>query len=296
MGTEDSTTMMLIFVSWLLSYSVNVHAHPALKPKVIYGLDHRHELFEEPDPAIRILATSTVALIETKDLYESEHAFHLSAKTFGEEFGLCPNERYAYQPAGAFCSGFLIAPDLVVTAGHCLPEKQDCANTAFVFGYSYKNQDSMPDLIAKHDVYTCRRLIVSKEKSSGIDFALVKLDREVVGRTPLAFRSHGQVRRGDPLLVIGHPGGIPAKIAGGGHVRDSREKHTFVANLDVVSGNSGSPVFNFLTHEVEGILVGGEEDFIKTREGCHVSLRCTNNDCVGEEVVRTTSVLPYLNL
>ena len=35
----------------------------------------------------------------------------------------------------------------------------------------------------------------------------------------------------------------------------------FTANLDTYRGNSGSPVFNAITHKVEGVLVRGEQDF-----------------------------------
>ena len=61
----------------------------------------------------------------------------------------------------------------------------------------------------------------------------------------------------------------------------------FVANLDTYGGNSGSPVFNSDTHEVEGILVRGERDFVQAG-GCTVSLVCPDTGCRGEDCTRVT--------
>ena len=66
----------------------------------------------------------------------------------------------------------------------------------------------------------------------------------------------------------------------------------FVCNLDTYGGNSGSPVFNSSTHELEGILVRGETDFIVTENGCRKSNVCPQNDpnfvCRGEDCTRST--------
>jgi hypothetical protein len=58
-----------------------------------------------------------------------------------------------------------------------------------------------------------------------------------------------------------------------------------VANLDTYGGNSGSPVFNATNHQVEGILVRGENDFV-TNGSCYVSLVCPTTGCRGEDVTR----------
>jgi hypothetical protein len=96
------------------------------------------------------------------------------------------------------------------------------------------------------------------------------------------------VGNGQAVHVIGHPVGLPAKYAPNATVRDNAPAAFFVANLDTYGGNSGSPVFNSDTHEVEGILVRGERDFQTTPQGCTISFLCPNTGCRGEDCTRTT--------
>jgi hypothetical protein len=94
------------------------------------------------------------------------------------------------------------------------------------------------------------------------------------------------------VYVIGHPVGLPTKFADGANVRNNNNESFFVCNLDTYGGNSGSPVFNSSTHELEGILVRGETDFIVTENGCRKSNVCPQNDpnfvCRGEDCTRST--------
>ncbi len=62
------------------------------------------------------------------------------------------------------------------------------------------------------------------------------------------------------LYVIGHPSGLPTKVADGAQVCTQKGTH-FSANLDTYGGNSGSAVFNAKTNEVVGILVRGANDY-----------------------------------
>ena len=70
-------------------------------------------------------------------------------------------------------------------------------------------------------------------------------------------------------------------------MRDNSPSGHFVANLDAYGGNSGSPVFNSDTHEVEGVLVRGDTDFV-LQGGCRVSLVCPTTGCRGEDCTRVT--------
>jgi hypothetical protein len=101
----------------------------------------------------------------------------------------------------------------------------------------------------------------------------------------------GKIDDRTPIVVIGHPSGLPTKIAGGAKVRDNSNDIFFSANLDTFGGNSGSAVFNEKSGEVVGILVRGENDYVndKDRE-CQVVNKCADNECRGEDVTRIENI------
>ncbi|MDE2237212.1 MAG: trypsin-like peptidase domain-containing protein, partial [Elusimicrobia bacterium] len=84
---------------------------------------------------------------------------------------------------------------------------------------------------------------------------LVRLSRPVdPGRRPAFEIDRGPMPKvGTPLLMIGHPMGLPVKIADGARVT-SQGKGFFYADLDAYRGNSGSPVLS-RDGVVEGIMV-----------------------------------------
>lgn len=264
------------------------------RANVIYGDDNRRDLYSETDPALLDVARSTVALIRKSVLKSSGSLFEIQGTSYRSSYGLCSTEPFVEQSTAAFCSGFLIAPDLIATAGHCIRTTSDCTNTSFVFDFAYRTANTPPETAAKDDVYTCKRVIRSTVESVGSDFAVVQLDRPVTGRNPLRIRQSGQVNLNDPLVVIGHPAGLPTKIADGAYVRSNTATGYFTANLDTYGGNSGSAVFNEDTLEVEGILVRGEVDFVRTSANCSVSNACKDTGCRGEDVTRITEILPYI--
>ncbi len=127
------------------------------------------------------------------------------------------------------------------------------------------------------------------------DFAIIKLDRPVAGRTPLKVRTSGKVDASSELIVIGHPSGLPSKVTEGGSLRLNDNGVYFVANLDTFSGNSGSVVLDAKTGIVEGILVRGENDYIPGPGGsCNVVNVCEEGKCRGEDVTRITNLSKFL--
>jgi hypothetical protein len=126
-------------------------------------------------------------------------------------------------------------------------------------------------------------LIQRAEEPDGVDFAVFRVDREIKNHEPLKLNLNGSISQDDEVYVIGHPSGLPLKLADHAFVRQKLQKGYFVANLDTFGGNSGSPVFNSSTHEVEGILVRGDTDY--QREGtCMIAFICPKGTgCRGEE-------------
>ncbi len=284
-----------------LVVSGQVLARPLMEfatPKVIYGTDNRVEVDDYGIPEIRQQAASVAGMVARWKLSPSRanpNELEFPLVTYGREFGLCESERFHSQVVLPVCTGFLIAPDILVTAGHCIESEDDCDNFKWVFGYS----EGMTS-VNKDSVYGCKEVIKQKLEETKFtirDYAVIRLDRKVKGRSPLKYRKAGRPVFGTDLYVIGHPSGLPMKISDGATVKgwnaeerksplETLLKRRFYlqANLDTYQGNSGSPVFNQETGKVEGILIEGAEDFVfDEQQGCHVSARRSNSKKESEE-------------
>jgi V8-like Glu-specific endopeptidase len=264
-------------------------------PKVIYGEDGRREIYEVETAVVRDIADSTVALIPTRNiLARAGGTFEIRAGTMESEMRVCPSEPYSQQPAAAMCSGSLVGPDLIATAGHCV-SNADCSKYSFVFGYRMNNSSSANMSIGGTDIYTCKE-IVAREYTNNQDYALVRLDRAVIGHRVLPVSST-PVQSGEEVYVVGHPSGLPTKVTLGGKVR-SQQKGYFVTNLDTYGGNSGSAVFSAASNEIVGILVRGESDFVSSQENgksCRKSNVCSEDGCRGEDVTNISYISDALN-
>jgi hypothetical protein len=260
--------------------------------KVIYGTDDRVDVFQLPAGPNLDDVDSVVALFDAADVTDNGNGTStLRTQNFGTARNLCAGERFRDQPIGAFCSGFLVAADIIATAGHCV-DAGNVTNVRFVFGFRMRNATTAETVINNGEIYRGVAIIGRQLVGNGADWALVRIDRPVTNHCIAQIRRTGRIGDTQTVHVIGHPSGLPTKFAGGAAVRDNSPTAFFVANLDTYGGNSGSPVFNSDTHEVEGILVRGEADFVLRDNGsgttCRVSLVCPTTGCRGEDCTRTT--------
>lgn len=254
--------------------------------RVIYGVDDRQDLFEVQLELVRKNADSVVALFKDADITDNgDGTSSLTVTNFGDDFQLCSGEPFRNQPVGAFCTGFLVAPDLIATAGHCT-NPGNVTSRRFVFGFHMKDEAEAVSIVPNSEIYRGDAIVGHHLDQSGSDWALVRLDRPVSNHSPLRIRRNGRISDNQSLYVIGHPCGLPAKFAPGANVRDNEPEAFFTANLDTYGGNSGSPVFNN-EHIVEGILVRGATDFVQNGN-CMVSLVCPTSGCRGEDCTRTS--------
>ena len=284
-------TISALFVSMTLSFATFA------VEEVIYGDDDRLDIFEASNGLHLELARSTAAMISLSKLSDNRAGETTVSGTSLESRGICKSAKFSQQVTSADCSGFLVGDDLLVTAGHCIRTKRDCLSNAWVFDFAVEDADDDARTVPTSSVYKCAEIIErSLDRATQDDYALVRLEKVVTDRKILTYRTSGQGPTGTPLVVIGHPTGLPTKIAAGAIVREDSRGTYFQSNLDAFGGNSGSAVFNSETGLIEGILVRGETDYVyDSAQGCRVPKQCTNDGCRGEDVTRITNIKSLAN-
>jgi S1-C subfamily serine protease len=270
--------------------SLNLYASDI--ERVIYGKDNRVDIFESTNPLYKKLATSTAAMIEDSYLSDQGNSVLVLGKTLEDNMNICSDERFVKQTVAASCSGFLIGKQYLITAGHCIQTMADCNKYSWVFDYGNIKEELPVHQIPKTEVYKCTEIVEHVlDNDTDNDYSLVKLNREVTNRSPLKFRKSGSIDFNAKLVVIGHPTGLPSKIADGANVRSVNNPFYFNANLDTFGGNSGSAVFDAKSGIVEGILVRGEEDYMMDySKYCYRPFTCKDSGCRGEDVTRITNI------
>ncbi|MGD2086282.1 MAG: serine protease [Candidatus Aminicenantes bacterium] len=238
--------------------------------KGIWYCDDRKDYYEITDEPIRENANCTAIICKKGNLIDEKNGFStLKIKNYGETFNLCDSEPFRDQPiaAGRLCTGFLVQEDIIATAGHCVNDK-NVKDLCFVFGFKMADDSTPVIQVPNENIYKGVEIIRSAfdRRFIGKDWALVQLDRSVV-RQNVATLSRKDISLNQNIYVMGYPLGLPLKYAPGACVCDIHESH-FAAQLDVYSGNSGSPVFDKDRHEVIGMVVRAySRDFRWTGQG-----------------------------
>ncbi|HVC08433.1 MAG TPA: serine protease [Elusimicrobiota bacterium] len=302
---------LLLAAGFFLAAAPRLRAAPrfgAVPQPMIYGRDDRHDLYQV-QARLQALAGSAPALFYKEDVAIKGGTAYLKNGVYGKDYKLESRERFYSEPDGAFCSGALISPDVVATAGHCVTSAKDCRDTEFVFGFSLSRPDSSLSSVPASEVYGCAGLIARKYTDNGQDWSLVRLDRPVPNHPPLALDKDAHPRVGEPLFMIGYPSGLPAKVSENARIVSLSTSGYFSADLDDAAGNSGSPVFDARTDLVEGFLVRGEPDFVKhgfillrpfglyrrTTARCPDAGFAPNSNCAGEDVTEVGPILKALS-
>ncbi|HLW57961.1 MAG TPA: serine protease [Bacteriovoracaceae bacterium] len=272
---------LFIFITLLLS----TQSFARSGQKAIYGsrLDNEFTNKDSTD-MIKILSTGIGYIVPKKRIrkYDRQTSM-IEARPLRELSNLCSHERFAQNLASApSCTGFLVAEDLLVTAGHCIEDKKDCKDMNIVFGVTVAKETSQGFRIANDNIYTCKKVITSSN-SNGRDYSLIKLNKKVKARKIYRIGDDSKLTDKSSVYMIGHPLGLAVTYTKPARVTHLYLDDIFKAPLNSFSGNSGSPVLNAATDEVVGILTAGQTDYIKKDKEC---TRYARYNSGGETITR----------
>ena len=229
-------------------------------PRGLYGEDNRLDVKDAE--GIEDFVRATAVMIPKVNIRGNKvYGYTLREKLEKKfaSYNFDENVKFLDQPTCAGCTGFLIAPDIIVTAGHCIKSIEDAKDFVWIFDYtnelnyikSKKYIEVNPD-----DVYEVSEILDAYfEKGENNDYSILKLDRKS-SRIPYRFRTSGEIQIGAPVYGIGSPTGLPLKFADNAKVISNHADKWFKNDIDTFPGNSGGPVFNS-NGFIEGIHVRG---------------------------------------
>lgn len=231
---------------------------PGGKGDIIGEDDRRDEFSEDVSPRLREIARSTAMIIENTNVVDlGDGTVQLSGPSLEESYYMCPGETFGEQSNPGFCSAWLVGPDTIMTNGHCITSQTACENSSFVFDFAITEEGADPTIVPAASVVPCERVLAWDETSlCDVDFALLKLKREVTDRAPVTVRSPDEDFQSDNLVIIGHPFGLPRKYALEGKVIHDGS-NGFLTTHDIFGGNSGSAIFDAESGHVQGLVTCG---------------------------------------
>ncbi len=257
--------VLLLFLNGLKVYSQTL-SHSRVSNGVDYT-NSRHQLTGQNSQY-----QEQSGMMVAQDMVQERETFvRLRTENYGERNNLCEGQSFSDSPAvkPAYCSATLVAPDLVVTAAHCL-QTRSCEQMGFLFGVTssdFEGDDyNFSDPMDKQEHYfECQNVLEVGEgwtkqgegHSTENDWAIIRLNRVVPGATNLPFRRSGQLEVSDSVKAVGNPRGLAAVESFGSmkHLgADIKNKNFMTASFYTESGNSGGGVFSELDL-FEGVLV-----------------------------------------
>ena len=145
-----------------------------------------------------------------------------------------------------FATGFLVAPDLILTNHHVFRDRDEARGTGAQFLYERTKAGLREGLIFELEP---DRFFVNDK---ALDFAVVAVKQQGLDGAPLSqfqylplIGAKGKILKGDPVNIIQHPEGGPKQYATvNNQLLDLRDDGFLLYETDTLEGSSGSPVFS----------------------------------------------------
>jgi hypothetical protein len=187
------------------------------------------------------------------------------------------------------CSGTLIAPDLVLCAGHCVSDPNDLNPRSGSVCFDFQtNCDGTRPTGYNPTFYKVNKVVrafqTNPGNGGGLDYSLLQLKTPVVGVPIVAMRSD-LPNVGDPVFEIHHPQAITKKIsarhsgppAAISSISSDLGFTYLFANCDLTGGSSGSALF-----DMSGRIIGIAD----------ISGGCNNGFLAITQVLQDIAMLP----
>lgn len=111
----------------------------------VFGTDDRKEVKDAE--GYEDFVRATAVMIRKDNIYNDEfYSWSLREKIqnkYGKNVEISEEVRFLDQPAIGSCTGFLIAPDILVTAGHCINSMEEANQFVWVFNYTSEDRKSV---------------------------------------------------------------------------------------------------------------------------------------------------------
>ena len=202
-----------------------------------------------------------------------------------------------------FATGFLVAPDLILTNHHVFRSADEAEGVGAQFLYEHTHEGLREGLTFKLEP---DRFFVNDK---ALDYAVVALTpRSLSGASIDQFKylpliaAQGKIRKGDPINIIQHPEGRPKQYATvNNRLLDLRDDGFLLYETDTLEGSSGSPVFNQYWETV-GLHHCGvpqmDHDQLVTRDGRRLPLDAEVADTdliwIANEGIRVSALVDSL--
>jgi V8-like Glu-specific endopeptidase len=247
----------------------------------VYGEDNRKDFYQLQSKQVKELSKAMLYRIDKHELrgLTFRRYWTVITKKLGDK-GICASESYSKQDTIRIgCSAVLIGVNKVLTGGSCISD-YTCNNDLYywTFGYHKTTKDQTFSKQQRKNFFKCKKIIKRVyNPAEGISFAIFTLKKNPKGIKPVVV-SKKAVLKTDELVVMGHPVGLPLKIADKAFSADQNED-LFIANSDIRGETNGGIAFNKKTKELVGLLVYGSKNYeYSNEENCSVVVRTEDSE------------------
>lgn len=256
--------------------------------------DSRIEVFQfdkKSDWQKRIFNTSiSVGMIIEKEKINqiSNEYFQIDIQNkLGTNYNLCESVPFKDQPAVGTGTAFLIEDNKLISANHVFERNID--NYVIVFNFEMINKKTVNNIIHKSNIFSLNNILFKNEELDIVIFDT----KEQIEKQSLSLQKSKDLKNYHRVYSIGYPSGLPKKISVNAEILENNNPLFFYTSLDAFQGNSGSPVFDFETNKVIGVLVSGAKDYLFNGL-CNDLALCVYPSCKGEKIIRIEKVIELL--